>query len=56
MSFGLKNAGATYQRAVNKIFRKQIGHNMKVYVVDMVVKLVREVDYMDDLQDFHRAE
>ena len=38
MPFGLKNAGATYQRLVNKMFSKQIGRNMEVYVDDMLVK------------------
>nr|KYP64788.1 Transposon Ty3-G Gag-Pol polyprotein [Cajanus cajan] len=38
MSFGLKNAGATYQRLMNKIFHDQIGQSMEVYVDDMVVK------------------
>ncbi|XP_059428521.1 uncharacterized protein LOC132162283 [Corylus avellana] len=38
MPFGLKNAGATYQRLVNKMFREQIGWNMEVYVDDMLVK------------------
>ena len=32
MPFGLKNIGATYQRLVNKMFSKQIGRNMEVYV------------------------
>ena len=31
MSFGLKNAGATYQRMVTKIFRPLIGKSMEVY-------------------------
>ncbi|CAL2278266.1 unnamed protein product [Prunus armeniaca] len=35
MPFGLKNAGATYQRLVNKIF-KQIGRTMEVYMDDML--------------------
>ncbi|KAM2257156.1 hypothetical protein ACFXTI_047429 [Malus domestica] len=38
MPFGLKNAGATYQRLVNLMFAKQIGKSMKVYVDDMLVK------------------
>nr|KYP61330.1 Transposon Ty3-I Gag-Pol polyprotein [Cajanus cajan] len=38
MPFGLKNAGATYQRLMDKIFRHQLGKNMEVYVDDMVVK------------------
>ncbi|CAL2239709.1 unnamed protein product [Prunus armeniaca] len=38
MPFGLKNAGATYQRLVNRIFAKHIGGIMEVYVDDMLVK------------------
>ena len=38
MPFGLKNAGATYQRLVNKMFQKQIGTTMEVYIDDMLVK------------------
>lgn len=36
--FELKNACATDQCLVNKIFKNQIGQNMKVYVDDMLVK------------------
>ena len=38
MPFGLKNARATYQRLVNKMFQKQIGTSMEVYIDDMLVK------------------
>ncbi|CAL8174399.1 unnamed protein product [Prunus armeniaca] len=38
MPFGLKNAGATYQRLVNRIFAKHISGIMEVYVDDMLVK------------------
>ena len=38
MLFGLKNAGATYQRLVNRMFQKQIGVTMEVYIDDMLVK------------------
>ena len=38
MPFGLKNAGATYQRLVNHMFCPQIGWNIEVYVDGMLVK------------------
>ena len=38
MPFGLKNAGATYKRLVNRMFQKQIGTTMEVYIDDMLVK------------------
>ena len=38
MPFGLKNAGATYQRLVNRMFQKQIGATMEVCIDDMLVK------------------
>ena len=40
--FGQKNAGAIYQRLVNKMSNKQIRRNMKVYVDDMLVKSKEE--------------
>ena len=49
--FGLKNAEATYQRLVNKMFNKQIGRNMEVYVDDMLVKSKEELAHLDDLQE-----
>ena len=51
MPFGLKNAGATYQRLVNKMFNKKIRRNMEVYVDDMLVKSKQELAYMDDLKE-----
>ena len=38
MPFGPKNAEATYQRLVNRMFQKQIGTTMEVYIDDMLVK------------------
>ena len=38
MPFGLKNTGATYQRAMNSIFHDMIGKYMEVYIDDIVVK------------------
>ena len=49
MSFGLKNAGATYQRLMNKMFAHQIGRNVQVYVNDILVKSLRENDHLNDL-------
>ena len=51
MSFGLKNAKATYQRLVNHMFRPQIGWNVEVYMDDMLVKSVNEKQHLDDLQE-----
>ena len=51
MPFGLKNAGATYQRLVNHMFRPQIGQNVEVYVDDMLVKSIDEGSHLDDLQE-----
>ena len=51
MPFGLKNAGATYQRLVNHMFRPQIGQNVEVYVDDMLVKSLEECKHLDNLQE-----
>ena len=51
MPFGLKNAGATYQRLVNHMFRPQIGRNVEVYVDDMMMKSQDEEKHLDDLQE-----
>ncbi|XP_016191477.1 uncharacterized protein LOC107632294 [Arachis ipaensis] len=51
MSFGLKNAGATYQRLMDKIFSKQIGRNIEVYVDDMVAKSTQTSNHADDLTE-----
>ena len=51
MPFGLKNAEATYQRLMNKMFAHQIRRNVQVYVDDMFVKSLREGDHLDDLRE-----
>ena len=51
MPFRLKNAGATHQRLMNKMFTHQLGRNVQVYVDDMLVKSVRENDHLNDLQE-----
>jgi hypothetical protein len=51
MPFGLKNAGATYQRLVNRMFEKQMGRNVEVYVDDMLVKSAKALDHISDLKE-----
>ena len=49
--FGLKNAEAAYQRLVNKMFNKQIGRNMEVYVDDMLVKSKEKLAHLNNLKE-----
>ncbi|GKE21842.1 hypothetical protein Tco_1433354 [Tanacetum coccineum] len=49
MPFGLKNAGATYQRLGDKIFGDQIRRNLEAYVDDMVIKSTAEEDMLQDI-------
>ncbi|GJY81917.1 reverse transcriptase domain-containing protein [Tanacetum coccineum] len=51
MLFGLRNAGATYQRLVDKAFHKQIGRNLEVYVVDLVIKSCTEDEIVRDIEE-----
>ncbi|GJT18217.1 reverse transcriptase domain-containing protein [Tanacetum coccineum] len=51
MPFGLRNAGATYQRLVDKIFHGQIGRNLEVYVDDLVIKSHTEDEDVRDIEE-----
>ncbi|GKU97081.1 hypothetical protein SLEP1_g10263 [Rubroshorea leprosula] len=51
MPFGLKNAGATYQKMVTIVFLAQIGKNLEVYVDDIVVKSRKAEDHLADLDE-----
>ena len=51
MSFGLKNAGVTYQRLMNKMFAHQIGRNVQVYIDDMLVKSRWKDHHLEDLKE-----
>ncbi|GJW93056.1 reverse transcriptase domain-containing protein [Tanacetum coccineum] len=46
MPFGLKNAGATYQRLVDSAFHQQLGRNLEAYVDNMVIKKGKFLGYM----------
>ena len=50
MPFGLKNAGATYQRLVTKMFQDHLGKTIEVYIDDMVVKSKLAQDHLEDLR------
>ena len=51
MSFGLKNAGSTYQRMMTRMFEPQLGKNIEIYVDDMVVKSKVVTEHLEDLDD-----
>ena len=50
MTFGLKNAGATYQRAMNLIFHDLIGVILEVYIDDIVIKSAGLDHHLADLR------
>jgi hypothetical protein len=49
MPFGLKNAGATYQRMMQNCLRSQIGCNIQVYVDDVVITTRKKESLINDL-------
>ncbi|GJV85266.1 reverse transcriptase domain-containing protein [Tanacetum coccineum] len=51
MPFGLRNARATYQRLVDKVFHKQIGRYLEVYVDDLVIKSCMEDEIVRDIEE-----
>ncbi|GJW41229.1 reverse transcriptase domain-containing protein [Tanacetum coccineum] len=55
MPFGLKNAGATYQRLVDNAFEGQVGRNLEVYVDDLVIKSHTEDELVRDIVETFRA-
>jgi hypothetical protein len=50
MSFRLKNAATTYQRAIQTCLGKQIGENIEAYIDDVVVKIKGMVMLIEDLK------
>nr|XP_033512859.1 uncharacterized protein LOC117277560 [Nicotiana tomentosiformis] len=51
MPFRLKNAEATYQRLVTKMFKDQLGNTMDVYIDNTLVKSTRKEDQIDHLKE-----
>jgi hypothetical protein len=51
MSFGLKNANATYQRAIQACFKRQLNKNVEAYVDDVVVKTINSDTLIADIEE-----
>jgi hypothetical protein len=51
MSFGLKNIGDTYQRAIQACFKRQLNKNVKAYVDDVVVNTRNSDTLITDLEE-----
>jgi hypothetical protein len=51
MSFGLKNAGATYQRVIQLCLAGQLHLNVEAYVDDMVIKTRVHDEFILDLKE-----
>ncbi|XP_070007255.1 uncharacterized protein [Nicotiana sylvestris] len=52
MPFGLKNAGATYMRAMTTVFYDMIHKEIEVYVDDVIIKSKRQANHTGDLRKF----
>ena len=51
MPFGLKNAGATYQRLMDRVLAPMLGRNVQAYVDDMVVTSPEKNKHVADLEE-----
>jgi hypothetical protein len=51
MTFGLKNAGATYQRAIQLCLADQLHLNIDAYVDDVVIKTRSHDEFIPDLEE-----
>jgi hypothetical protein len=50
MTFGLKNAGVMYHRAMNYIYHDLIGKLVEIYIDDVVVKSTSIGGHLGDLR------
>jgi hypothetical protein len=51
MPFGLKNAGATFQRLMRKALEAQMGRNAEAYVSDIIVKTCESHTFIENLEE-----
>jgi hypothetical protein len=49
ISFGLRNAGATYQRCMQQVFEDHIGQTFEAYIDDIIVKTRKADDLVNNL-------
>ena len=50
MPFGLKNAGATYQRLMDKVLAPMLGRNVQAYVDDIVITSQQKEKHVANLE------
>jgi len=55
MPFGLKNAGTTYQRLMDRVLALMIGQNVQAYVDDMVVTSQVKEQHVADLEELFKT-
>jgi len=55
MPFGLKSAGATYQRLMDRVFQPLLGKTVEVYVDDIIVKSPNAQQHSSDLAQVFKA-
>ena len=55
MPFELKNVKSIYQWMMTRIFKPQLGKNIKVYIDDMVIKSKVEVEHLSDLESVFKV-
>jgi hypothetical protein len=55
VSFGLKNTGATYQRAIQLCLADQLHHNVEAYVDDVVIKTRSHNEFITDLKEMFNS-
>jgi len=51
MPFGVKNAGATSQRLMDRVLAPMLGRNVQAYVDDMVVTTQQKEQHVADLEE-----
>jgi hypothetical protein len=51
MPFGLKNAGATFQRLMRKALGAQMGRNAEAYIDDIIIKTRESHTFIEDLEE-----